>query len=165
VSKIEKLLAGAQDHLDAGEEVLEAVQGTYEVKIMGSDSYRSGILLATDRRVVFYAKKLTGFDLESFPYQNISSIEMGKKLTGHHLTFFASGNRVSMKHINDLKRLDGFLEIVRGRMNGGAQPISVPTFDGPDVVDQIKRLGELRDSGVLTELEFEEKKADLLKRL
>jgi large subunit ribosomal protein L7/L12 len=35
----------------------------------------------------------------------------------------------------------------------------------PDVIDQIKRLGELRDAGLLTDDEFAAKKADLLSRL
>jgi hypothetical protein len=34
-----------------------------------------------------------------------------------------------------------------------------------DVTDQLHKLGELRDSGVLTEEEFETKKTELLKRL
>jgi hypothetical protein len=35
----------------------------------------------------------------------------------------------------------------------------------PDVLDQLRRLGELRKAGVLTDAEFEAKKADLLGRL
>lgn len=37
--------------------------------------------------------------------------------------------------------------------------------DKEDVLDQIKKLGELRDSGVLTEEEFSQKKAELLSRI
>jgi hypothetical protein len=36
---------------------------------------------------------------------------------------------------------------------------------GSDVPDQIRKLGELRDQGLLTDEEFEAKKADLLDRL
>jgi uncharacterized membrane protein YdbT with pleckstrin-like domain len=36
---------------------------------------------------------------------------------------------------------------------------------GPDVMDQLKKLAELRDAGVLTPEEFEAKKAELLRRL
>ncbi len=73
MAKEEKLVDRAREHLEPGEEVLAAVLGTCEVKIMGSDSTRTGVLIATDRRVVFYAKKMTGFDLESYPYSTISS--------------------------------------------------------------------------------------------
>lgn len=36
---------------------------------------------------------------------------------------------------------------------------------GPDIPDQIRKLGELRDAGVLTAEEFEAKKAELLARM
>lgn len=36
---------------------------------------------------------------------------------------------------------------------------------GPDVVGQLRQLGELRDQGVLTDAEFEAKKAELLARM
>ena len=35
----------------------------------------------------------------------------------------------------------------------------------PDVMQQLKQLGELKDTGVLSEAEFEDKKAELLKRI
>jgi Short C-terminal domain len=35
----------------------------------------------------------------------------------------------------------------------------------PDIADQIRKLAELRDAGILTSEEFEAKKADLLERL
>ena len=35
---------------------------------MGTDSVRKGSFIATDRRILFYAKKMGGYDLESFPY-------------------------------------------------------------------------------------------------
>ena len=42
-------------------------------------------------------------------------------------------------------------------------PLAVPAQ--PDVLEQIRKLGELRDAGILTGEEFAAKKADLLKRL
>lgn len=37
--------------------------------------------------------------------------------------------------------------------------------DMPDVAEQIRKLAQLRDDGILTEEEFESKKAELLKRI
>jgi hypothetical protein len=78
MAKLEKLVEQVQTHLDEGEKVLVAVRGSYEIERMGQDSVRKGIFAATDHRLVFYAKKMTGYDFEVFPYENISSIEMGK---------------------------------------------------------------------------------------
>ncbi len=40
-----------------------------------------------------------------------------------------------------------------------------PEMPQPDVTDQLRKLGELRDVGVLTPEEFEAKKAELLTRI
>lgn len=166
MAKLDKLTDKAKAHLEPGEGILAAVQGTYETKIMGSDSVRTGSLIATDRRLVFYAKKLGGYELESFPYGNISSFEQGKNMMGHNVTFFASGNRVSMKWIKLDKDLALFTETVKGHMNrtGAAAPNATGTGQ-PDIMEQLKRLGELRAAGVLTSEEFDAKKADLLSRM
>ena len=95
--KIDKLIQLSREHLDDEENAIEVVMGAYETEWLGIDSVRTGIFIATDTRLVFFAKKIFGFELESFPYSNISSIEMGKGLMGHSISFFGSGNKVSMK--------------------------------------------------------------------
>ena len=44
-------------------------------------------------------------------------------------------------------------------------PPAVSAVPEPDILDQIRTLGELRDAGVLTPQEFESKKAALLAHL
>jgi hypothetical protein len=53
-------------------------------------------------------------------------------------------------------------------------PVEISALEGPtpkegaastDIPEQIRKLGELRDAGVLTEEEFEAKKKDLLDRM
>ena len=167
MSKLDKLIDQARVHLEPGEAIRSAVLGTYAAKVMGNETVRAGILLATDRRVVFYAKKVTGYELESFPYGNISSFEQGKNMMGHNVTFFASGNKIHMKWIKTDKELAQFTEVVKAAMNSADSPAgsvtSAPTQ--PDVMEQLRRLGDLRIAGVLTDEEFAAKKADLLGRL
>jgi Bacterial PH domain len=153
-----------------------ALSSTYETKIVGNETVRSGVLLATDRRILFYAKKLGGYELESFPYKSVSSIEQSKSLMGHAVSFIASGSRVNLKWIPEGRDLAAFLEVVKSQLSGrpsihspgavpavaSAEPARSSTFDIPD---QIRKLGELRDVGVLAEAEFLDKKADLLRRL
>src|SRR5690625_4415112 len=110
--KLKKLMQQSKEHLDPDEEILHSVLGVYETKILGSESVRSGAFLATNKRLVFYAKKLTGYDLESFPYDKISSFEASKGMMGHSISFFASGNKVKMKWITD-GDVKGFLEHLR----------------------------------------------------
>lgn len=159
MAKIDKLIKYAESHLEADEQVLKSVMGAYETKILGGDSVRNGVFMATNRRLVFYAKKLTGYDMEVFPYSTISSIEMGKNLMGHYISFFASGNITSMKWINT-GNVPGFVEEVKARIGKKEAPI-----ESPDIAGQIKKLAELRGSGVLTEEEFAAKKQELLAKL
>jgi Bacterial PH domain len=112
VKKIEKLKLKAQEHLDDDEEVIATVMGVYESTTLGEKAIRNGIFLATNKRIVFYAKRTFGYDLETFPYSNISSIEVSKKFLGHTITFYASGNKVSMKWIQQ-GDIDTFLKYTR----------------------------------------------------
>jgi hypothetical protein len=58
---------------------------------------------------------------------------------------------------------NGFLTVTYRRIRTEASP--APAAPGPDVMDQIKKLGELRDLGLVTDVEFEDKKKELLSRL
>lgn len=168
VARADKNLERLQTHLEADEKVQAFVEGSYETKVMGTESVRKGVLAATDRRVLFFAKKMGGYDLESFPYGNISSLEQGKNMMGGTLKFFASGNAVSVKWIDVKKHnLGELMTLVQSNMNtaksaGAPAETAAPE---PDIADQIKKLADLRDAGILSEKEFSQKKTELLKRL
>lgn len=54
---------------------------------------------------------------------------------------------------------------VRSSAAGATAPTPQPLVPAPDLADQIRKLSELRDAGILTEQEFNAKKADLLARM
>ena len=85
--------------------------GAYEAKALGTEIVRTGIFIATETRLVFFAKKTFGFELESFPYSRISSIAMSKGFGGYSISFFSSGNKVSMKWID--QNVSEFVGFVR----------------------------------------------------
>lgn len=160
MAKIDKLINNAQEHMEAGECIIASVMGAYETKIMNKGTVRNGIFMATDQRLIFYAKKLTGYDLEVFPYSTISSIEMGKNLMGHYIAFFASGNKASMKWIN-AGDVQFFVQSVKDRI--GKKP---DNYNGVvDAADQIRKFSELKDTGIITEEEFVTKKQELLSKM
>jgi len=47
---------GTKNTLDNDEKIIHAISGQYEIKIMGTNSMRAGILLSTNKGIVFYAK-------------------------------------------------------------------------------------------------------------
>ncbi|MGM8140892.1 PH domain-containing protein [Enterococcus italicus] len=158
--KISKQLKFAKEHLEPGEKVMEGVFGAYETKSLGNDTVKNGIFLATDRRLFFYGKRTFGFDSESFPYSNISSIEFGKKAMGYTLSFYASGNKVNMKWIN-YGDVASFVNYVKTKMNEKNKSSS-ESLTEKSAVDQVKEMKELLDMGIISLEEFEVKKKQLL---
>lgn len=164
MAKIDKLIEKSREHLQGGEEIKAVVMGSYETKILGQDSVRNGILIMTQNRIVFYGTKmLGGYEMEAFPVSKISSIEMGKGILGHSVTFFSSGNKCHMKWIKE-GDVPQFIKLAQLEIGKEVKPIS-SSVSGMDIPDQIRKLSDLKDKGILTEDEFSGKKTELLSRL
>ena len=161
MGKYEKNLKLVKNHLKDGESIKFSVYGTYETKRMGNDSVRSGIFGATETRIIFFAKKMMGYDLESFPFKNISSIEQSKAFMGHSITFYASGNKASMKWI-EKGEVQNFMNYVESNIGKGK---SENITSNSDIPSQIQKLAELNDQGILTDDEFNKKKTELLNKI
>jgi len=114
-TKVDKLVAKAGNNLEGDEQVLIAVDGTrFTSGARHSISTQAGVLIATDQRLLFYAKKGT----ESFPYETISSFEHDTTENGDDkLVFHSSGNIVMISWIH-AKNLDEFVATVKSRMDG-----------------------------------------------
>jgi Short C-terminal domain len=84
-----------------------------------------------------------------------------------HETLSAGGREVATGLAeNDPGRLAAALELVRAAGGAGARaarPEQPPRADDP--LELLRRLGELRDAGVIEPAEFEAKKAELLRRI
>ena len=156
-------LKATQEQLDDGETIIASCFGVYETKIMGADSGRNGVFLVTQKRVVFFGKKMFGYDMESFPLAKVSAIEMSKGLMGKSITLKMSGNDAKMKWIND-GNPEELVNYVREHMGENTTP-SPPSPATEDIPGQIQKLAELRDNGILTEEEFASKKMDLLAKM
>ena len=105
-----QLVAEASKHLDVDEQILIAVDATPK-----TDGALAGVLIATNKRLLFYAKKeWFGFKLESFPYKTISSFEPDKM--GGTLGFRSSGNIVLITSIR-AQRLDKFVATVKTKID------------------------------------------------
>lgn len=156
--------------LHENEKIAHAIFGAYETKSLGNDTVKNGVLAATEKRIIFCAKRLSGYDSEIFHYNKISTFELSKKLMGNIITFYSSGNKVSIKWIND-NELDNFIEYVNKKINGketDTQNDLIPDQDTSNEDNElesfkkIKMLKELLDMDAITQDEFEAKKKKLL---
>ena len=146
----------------------------------GKYNDNGGILVATNKRLIFIDKALLGSRLrvEDFPYDKLTSIQYD---TGSFfsdsatldpdrratITIFASGNKAEIKHVHK-DQVRGFCDYVRARTSGVAEHASIsPAAAGgggsvSDVVSQLERLAKLKEQGFLTDEEFQAQKNRLL---
>ena len=145
----------------------QCVTGTYHAN--------SGILVATDRRMLFVDKGLLGqLKVEDFPYDKISSLESNRGIVMGSIVIYASGNKERIDHIPK-DQVDSFVAAQRNKIALWKNKAEVPPQTPPQptqsapssgsVIDELERLGKLRQDGILTEDEFEQAKARLLRSL
>ena len=142
--------------LAADEPVMNIVQGFY--------SGGTGILVATDRRLVFIDKGMIyGLKVEDFPYDKLSSIQYSTGLLLGDITVHTSGNIAKIDHV-EKGQARAFAEAVRQRLSAPKQVTPAGPIVEPvdDFISKLERLGKLRDSGVLTPEEFAEQKQRVL---
>lgn len=102
-------------------------------------------------------------DVEVIPTKSISSVQVRHGAWYHDVTVYASGNTIVFSV--DAADAEKLKALIMERITGGSSHAAPAAPAGPDVLEQIKKLGELRDAGILTDAEFETKKAALLDRL
>lgn len=146
--------------LRASEAVLELGQGQYENK--------QGLVVLTNERLFFFEKSLGSETVEEFPLAVINSLSINKKMTGETLKIFASGNQSEIKSMmhGQGDALVRAYNTAKHAPPAQASPTAPPMASASDdLFAQIERLGELRDKGLLSDEEFETKKAEILGRM
>ncbi len=169
--------------LGADERVEQLTPGFYNGGI--------GLLVATNRRLIFVDKgMLYGLRVEDFHYDRISSIQYKTGLLLGEITIFASGNRAEISQV-EKSMVRQFGEYVQTRIgrppplpaaappatapirmtqsSASAPPLPPPPLsvaqDPADdvIISKLERLAALKQQGILTEQEFLEQKARILR--
>ena len=121
-----------------------------------------GVLAATNRRLIFIDKGLFGkLKIEDFTYDKISTIESSTGIVSGELTVYASGNRETIKGVYKDTCQD-FAAHLRNKLNRPSEQSTAPSAVAVGVADELVKLAALRDSGVLTQEEFDQQKKRLL---
>ena len=109
---LETLIRQLSDEQD--ETIDSYIFGIYDCIIMGNETHRDGIIAATNKRLIFYAKKNLSYDMQVFPYSSILSIKISQDSMGHEISIFTTGNCVTLKWIN-LENFNEFIDLVSER--------------------------------------------------
>ncbi len=128
----------------------------------GDKTQHNGALVVTDERVAFYRKGILGEVLETIPLKKITSIERKSMMGFRTIRIHTSHDQLEFKGFlkDEEQQLVEAIEAGREQSNTTGQ-----SNQQPDPMDALKKLGELKELGVITEEEFQEKKSVLLAKL
>jgi len=157
-------------HLKQNEKIVAWSDG-YIGNLMGKgdDTQQNGVLLTTNERVVFYRKGIMGEVIEAIPLKNINSLERKSALMKHTISIHSSGNKIEFKSLNkdENERLVTAIEAQQVAINQDVKKPEVNQTESQDedVFAKLKKLGELKELGVITDDEFNDKKSKLMERI
>lgn len=114
-TQLEILTEQAKVHLDRDEDIKGVILGFYKAKWLNSKIHRTGILLATNKRLFFYSKTLLGYKSETILYNKISSCQSERHFTTYKLKLFLSGTTIEISRIYS-GDFDGFVEFLRSKI-------------------------------------------------
>jgi hypothetical protein len=148
------------DKLAPGERVLNLAQGELRTK--------QGLVVATDRRVMFVEEGLVRSSIEDFPYDKISAVETGRGMVYGSLAITVAGAKGEIEKVVPKDRAVEFGDYVRARIQGGpptsGPPTPTPSSAG-DSMERLQKLAALRDAGVISPEDFEQQKARILSEM
>lgn len=158
-----------ESHLQSGETVVEWCEG-YTGEMMGSGDKKphNGALVVTNVRVAFYRKGMFGEVLETIPLKSISSIERKSNLGHRTIRIHTSHDKLEFKMFDKAKEQLLISAIEQGR--GATSAISsittaVANSANQDPIEMLKKLADLKESGILSTSEYETKKAEIISRI
>jgi len=119
----------------------------------------------TNKRACFYSKAPFEEIFETIPLSKITSVETSSLMGYRVLRLHTAHDDLEFKTLEAKALFDTLLAHLERLRNEPASGSVAPAASAESITDQIKKLGELRDAGFLTNDEFNAKKAELLARL
>lgn len=139
--------------------------GSGSESILGWDRDRrigSAYTVITEQRILIIANHARGYDEHTIPYDAVTNVNLNRGVTGVRLslqtksaTYHCSVSKSNRKYGQE--EVDNATEYLRKRRKEGTESGATD-----DPLDRIEKLKSLHDDGVLTDEEFEDKKASLL---
>jgi hypothetical protein len=149
--------------LDSDEQLLGAFKGnpTRDGKTQVSLT-SNNYLLVTDKRVIFWVRGVVSKSMDAFAFKDISSVDAHKGLLLGDIVINVKGAKEKVENMQK-SDVDTASKMIRSLMESATT--TQAARGGATIPDQIKKLAELRDAGILTEEEFSNKKTELLAKM
>lgn len=121
-----------------------------------------GLAIATNQRILCYRKSIINtVTSEELPLLKITGISYRKGLMNGSIIVTSAGNESIFEGCGKSKA-EKFAKIVNDLLSKSNTPIAPIAHSQPNHLDQLEKLFELKQKGIITENEFAEQKAKLL---
>lgn len=162
-----------KQYLLKDEQIINALSANASIKSSGEklkvshlqlSNKKPGIFIITSKRVFHVAKVLWDVEFEQISLDQIDSVEFKTGMFVANLRIYGRNNIMEVDLSKD--EAEKCSRMINNAMELYKHP-SAPTLPVPqaDPLAQIQKLAELKEQGVLSEEEFNEKKQQLLSRL
>lgn len=120
-----------------------------------------GVLIVSDERLLFVHARGYATATEEIPFGNITGVVNRKGWIRGGIKVTAAGGITTIFHGISGSRLPSVMEAIQSHLTRFSAPTRRPSSPQSSA-EEIKKLAELRDSGILTEEEFLAKKRQIL---
>lgn len=147
--------------LQQDEQIVAMLAGLLK-NVHGKNINGSGLVVATDKRIIFYRKSVIGtVTMEEIPMSKVSSASFRKGIFLSEVFIGTSGNNASIDNC-DSKSAELFSKTVSAyimsKESSPKQSINNPTT----LADELKKLADLKEAGHITDSEYQSLKAKML---
>ena len=159
VSKGEELISAM---LQPGESIVASIAATQCDPPTAKSGKVTGCLAITNQRVIFAGKAITKAITRAIPVTEVSSLELSKGMMLSHIQLTLSGSYENF--LVKYKEAEEFMAVAQAELqkSRNQQPAATPS-SASSTADELKKLAELHQQGILTAEEFAEAKSRLLK--
>ena len=146
--------------LKVGEQILGHLDGWIGDPMgKGDKKQHNGQLIVTNERACFYRKGILGEVFETIPLSKITSAETLSRMGYRVLRLHTSHDELAFKTFEAQTLFDEIYEKVESSRH------PAPWIASESIPDQIRKLSELYEAGIVTETEFSTKKSELPQRM
>ena len=153
--------------LNEGESIIVSSEGYIgEMMGKGDKEQHNGVLVLTNERLVFYSKTWLKEVHRSMPIRQISSINFTAGWLKKTLALVSNNDTIEFKFLGTKEEIESFqkeVENIRDKINSASNSASNSVQES--IPDQIKKLAELKELGILSDEEFQSKKQSLLDKM
>jgi hypothetical protein len=138
-------------------------------------------LIITNKRAIIYKAKLMGHETQDIPLESITNIEIKKGLAQSEIKIHIGSDDVEIEDIpnDDAERAVSILKTNLENQKKASQEVSNPQISEPkasapevsaspaqgDPVQRLKKLKDMLDAGLISQAEYDSKKAEILSKM